>query len=74
MNIGEEIYKAIKEHCGDTVVLKGVTWQSLKNMKEGKSNPTLSTIGKIFKANNMPAELVITIKKEGKTGKTKIKI
>lgn len=76
MTVAEQIYNTIIEHCGTPkdVTLKGVTWQSLMNMKEGKANPSIGTISKIFKANGIPAELVLTVKVEGKTGKTKIKL
>ena len=74
MNVAEEIYKAIESHCNKDIALKGITWQSLKNMKDGKANPTIKTISSIFKANGIPAELVLRVSIEGKKGKIKIKL
>lgn len=76
MSIGEQIYATITAHCGDPkdVVLKGVTRQSLFNMRDGKAMPSLSMLKKIFDANGIPCELVLTVKVEGKTGRTKIKL
>lgn len=77
MSIGEEIYNALVQHCGGKdkeIALKGITRQSLMNLKAGKANPTLSTIRSLFEINNIPAELVITISKDGKKGKTHIKL
>lgn len=75
MNLAQEIYNTLEKHCGgDIRNVRGATEQSLKNMKDGKHSPKLSTISKIFKANNVPAELVITVEIEGKKGKTKFKL
>lgn len=74
MTIGQQIFETLVTHCGDIRNVRGATEQSLRNMKDGKNAPSLKTISSIFKANNIPAEIVITVKKEGKSGKTKIKL
>jgi len=77
MNIGEQIYNTIEKHCGKDIkdiALKGVTKESLLNLKKGKANPTIGLIKKIFDANGIPAELVLTVNVDGKKGKTKIKL
>lgn len=75
MNIAQEIYNVIEKHCGQgNIALRGTTWQSLQNMKNGKANPTLNTISSILKVNGIPAEIVLTVEREGKKGKTKIKL
>jgi len=43
-------------------------------MKNGIANPTIETISKIFKANNIPCELVLTIKVDGKKDKKRISL
>lgn len=76
MDVGEQIYNIVEKHCGNekSIALKGITWASLKNLKDGNANPTLSTIRKIFEANGIPAELVLTVNVDGKKEKTKIKL
>lgn len=77
MEIGKAIYEALTAHVGGNdkqIAIKGITRQSLLNIKNGKANPTLSTISGLFAINGIPAELVITINKEGKKGKTRIKL
>lgn len=77
MNIGEQIYNQIEKHCGGdikNIALRGVTPQSLVNLKKGKANPSIGLLKKIFDANGIPAEIVLTVNIEGKKGKTKIKL
>lgn len=74
MNLAQEIYNTLEKHCGDIRNVRGATEQSLKNMKDGKHSPKLSTIAKIFEANNIPAELVVTVDIDGKRGKTRFKL
>lgn len=74
MNLAQEIYNTLENHCGGITNVKGATEQSLRNMKNGVHSPKLSTISKIFKANDIPADLVVTVNKDGKKGKLTIKI
>lgn len=74
MEIGQQIYDTIISNCGDIKSVKGVTEQALKNMRDGKNYPSLKLLKTIFEQNNIPAEIVITVKNEGKKGKTKIKL
>ena len=70
--LSKQIYEFIQEFRGEDKVLG--SHHTLKQMKEGNLNPTLKILSRILRDNGMPAELVITVKKEGKTGKTKIKL
>lgn len=74
MNLAVEIYNALITHCGESKNVRGVTEQALRHMKNGIHAPNLSTISKIFKANDMPAEIVIHVKDEGKKSKLTIKL
>lgn len=70
--LSKQIYEIIEKHRNPNKVLG--TEATIRQMKEGNLNPTLKTVAKLFEDNNMPAELVITVKIEGKKGKTKIKL
>lgn len=45
---------------------------TLSQLKDGVLNPTLKTLKKLFEENSLPAEIVVTVKREGKKGKTKL--
>jgi len=74
MTIGKEVYDQIISHCGDIKNVRGVTENALKNLKDGKNNPSVPLLSKIAKANSMVIELVFHVKQEGKAGKTTIKL
>lgn len=76
MTLGQEIYNAIVKHCGnpDEIVLKGVTKQSLHNMRDGKGYPSLPMLKSILEVNGIPCDLNLKIKVEGKTVNTKLKL
>lgn len=73
MEITRQIYEAIISHCGDIKNVKGVSEQSLKYMRDGKSFPTVPYLKKLFETNGMKAEITLTVKNKG-IGKTKIKL
>lgn len=70
--LSKQIYECIEAFRGDDKVLG--SYHTLRQMKEGNLNPTLKILARILKDNGMPAEIVIHVKKENKTGKTKIKL
>lgn len=64
MKLSKDIYKAIKDHCGDNTP-QGIDHTTLKKLKDGTANLTLKTIERIFKKNNMPSSLTISHNKGG---------
>jgi len=74
MNIAEEIYKALVRHCGSEERVLGTNPTTLQALKKGQANPGTKTLTKLFNLNGIEAELVIKVKPELGTGKTRIKL
>lgn len=74
MNIAEEIYKTLVRHCGDEKKVLGTNESTMRKLKAGQANPNTTTLKRLFELNGIKAELVISVKPELGTGKTRIKL
>lgn len=68
--LSAQIYDIIEKHRSPEKVRGNDATK--RQMKNGTLNPTLRTVSELFKENDMPAELIITVREDGKTGKTKL--
>lgn len=59
MNIGKEIYKVLKQHCGNEPI-KGSNPTTLNLMEKGKAkNITTGTIKALFEKNGLEAKIEV---------------
>lgn len=71
--LSNEIYKILLNHKGEDKRIIG-NQATIRLMREGSLNPTLKTVKTLLNDNDLPAEIVISIKFDGKKGKTRIKL